>query len=99
MGGLDLTNQKMCVSMHSSVCARSIWADGIKFPLAHFTPYSPLMSQVCVCLCGANEVTLCLKVVVLMLSLYIQPVLMCVFGFKTKTGLIREIKHGHTELK
>lgn len=33
------------------VYARNIWADGIKFPSARFTPHGPLMSQHSACVC------------------------------------------------
>lgn len=41
------TDRCVCVC----VCARNIWADGIKFPSARFTPHGPLMSQHCACAC------------------------------------------------
>lgn len=43
----------LCVHMHVCVCAcaKNIGADGIKFPLAHFTPWGSCFSQYCLCVC------------------------------------------------
>lgn len=43
----ELENRSLCVCVY----ARNIWADGIKFPSARFTPHGPLMSQHSACVC------------------------------------------------
>ena len=71
----------VCVCACVGVCAKNIWADGIKFPSAQFTPCGPRLSQcsavcvcVCVCVCvfalppccqGVDEAALSVKVIVL----------------------------------